>query len=48
MLVNELGRMQTIDATDDHEMQAEGKAQQTEGKGQQFKGEVKGKLGDDI
>ena len=35
-------------STNDREIEAEGNAQQAQGKGQQFKGEVKGKLGDDI
>ncbi|MCP9223576.1 CsbD family protein [Erythrobacter sp. LQ02-29] len=34
--------------SNDPETRAEGQAQESKGKGQQLKGEVKGKLGDDI
>lgn len=34
--------------SDNPETKAEGAAQEAKGKGQQLKGEVKGKLGDDI
>jgi uncharacterized protein YjbJ (UPF0337 family) len=36
------------DATDNHDLEAEGKSQEAKGKGQQVKGQVKGALGDDI
>ncbi len=41
-------KKQVGEATNDRETQAEGEAQKNKGKAQQFKGEVKGKLGDDI
>ncbi|WP_239805441.1 CsbD family protein [Croceicoccus hydrothermalis] len=34
--------------SNDPETRADGRAQEAEGKGQQLKGEVKGKMGDDI
>lgn len=36
------------DATDNHYLETEGKAQQTKGDAQDVSGTVKGKLGDDI
>lgn len=36
------------DATDNHDLEAEGKAQQTKGTAQDVSGTVKGKLGNDI
>ena len=38
----------TADATNDPQLDREGKEQEGKGKAQQFAGEVKGKLGDDI
>jgi uncharacterized protein YjbJ (UPF0337 family) len=35
-------------ATDNHELTAEGKAQQVKGTGQDVKGSVKGALGDEV
>lgn len=36
------------DATDNHELEAEGEAQQLKGKAQKLKGDVKGAFGDKV